>query len=526
LKLSYLLKDCAPLWRRSLVPAFDPGADPDISSIHNDSRDVKPGGLFIAVKGFKTDGHDYIDDAFKRGAAAVVTQEQIPGRQRIVEVSDTRRAMASIAARFYSEPSLTLCLIGITGTNGKTTTAFILESILSRAGHSVGVIGTVNYRYMGKSYDNSVTTPEAIDLQGILSRMKSAGVTHVIMEVSSHGIDLHRVKNSYFDVGVFTNLTQEHLDYHRTMGRYFACKRRFFTRLLTSGPKAPRAAAVINLDDPRGQALSDALTYRVVTTAKNTSADISTADLSQSITGTTGTLKIEGKPYPFTSALTGSFNLENILSAAGAAHSIGIDPLAIIAGIEECRGVPGRLERVEPAFGRHVFVDYAHTPDALASILKALRAQAAGRIITVVGCGGDRDRSKRPIMAEIAVTLSDLVIITSDNPRSEDPQAIIRDMVKGIDTDLHAGLGLESGSEPGSKSGSDDFNGHKAFHVESDRRKALERAVLASNPGDILVAAGKGHENYQILKGGTIHFDDREVLLEALAHLYKSGEES
>ena len=518
MKLSYLLKECTPLWRRSLVPAFDPGADPDITSIHNDSRDVKPGGLFIAVKGFKTDGHDYIDLAFERGAAAVVAQEKIPGRQMIVEVSDTRRAMASIAARFYNEPSLSLCLIGITGTNGKTTTAFILESILSRAGHSVGVIGTVNYRYMGKIYNTSVTTPESIDLQEILSRMGSAGVTHVIMEVSSHGIDLQRVRNSHFDVGVFTNLTQDHLDYHKTMGRYFACKRRFFTRILNSGPKASTSAAVINLDDPRGQSLCDAVTYRVVTTAKDTSADVCSADLVQSITGITGTLKIEGKPYPFTSALAGSFNVENILSAAGAAHSIGIDPSAIVEGIEECRGVPGRLERVEPAFGRHVFVDYAHTPDALVSILKTLKARAPGRIITVVGCGGDRDRSKRPIMAEIAVSFSDLAIITSDNPRSEDPQAIIVDMVNGIDRNLYAELGPEF------KSG--DLKSQKAFHVEPDRRKALEKAVLASNPGDILVAAGKGHENYQILKGGTIHFDDREILAEALARLYKVGEES
>ncbi len=511
MKLSYLLKECTPLWRRSLDPAFDPGSDPEITSLHNDSRDVKPGGLFIAVRGFKIDGHDYVQDALGRGAAAVVVQERVQGRKRMVEVADTRKAMASISARFYDNPSESMCLVGITGTNGKTTTSFILESILAQAGHRVGVIGTVNFRYRGKTFDNPVTTPESIDLQRILARMKAAEVTHVVMEVSSHSIDLHRVRNCWFDAGVFTNLTQDHLDYHRTMGRYFACKRRFFTRMLPSGPKALTATAVINLDDAKGPALRDAAATRVVTTGRNPRADVCAVDLVETITGTTGILKIEGNPYPFSSALVGAFNVENILSAAGAAHSIGIDPLTIVQGVELCRGVPGRLERVTPDGGRHVFVDYAHTPDALISILETLRAQAPRRIITVVGCGGDRDRSKRPIMGEIAATLSDLAIITSDNPRSEDPHGIIQEILKGIDTARCPEL------TP------DQLTTGNGFFVAADRKTALETAAAASTPGDILVAAGKGHETYQVLKGSTIHFDDREILASAFAGLQGPG---
>ncbi|ACN14378.1 MurE [Desulforapulum autotrophicum HRM2] len=512
MKLSYLLKECTPLWRRSLDPASDPGSDPEITSIHNDSRDVKPGGLFIAVRGFKIDGHDYVEDALERGAAAVVVQQRVPGKQRMVEVADTRKAMASIAARFYDNPSESMCLVGITGTNGKTTTSFILESIFAQAGHCVGVIGTVNFRYRGKLFNNPVTTPESIDLQRILAQMKAAQVSHVVMEVSSHSIDLHRVRNCRFDAGVFTNLTQDHLDYHRTMGRYFACKRRFFTRILPSGPKALTAMAVINLDDEKGQALRDAAATKVVTTGRDSRADVCALDLAETITGTTGILKIDGAPYPFSSALVGAFNVENILSAAGAAHAIGIDPQVIVRGIEGCKGVPGRLERVEPDNGRHVFVDYAHTPDALMSILETLKAQAPKRIITVVGCGGDRDRSKRPIMGQIAATLSDVAIITSDNPRSEDPHGIIQEILKGIDTALCPEL------KP------DQLKTGNGFFVEPDRRKALELAVAASTPGDILVAAGKGHETYQILKGGTIHFDDREILSSALAGVQGLGE--
>jgi len=487
----------------------DPESDPEITSIHNSSGNVKPGGLFIAIKGFKSDGHDHIGDALERGAVAVVAEKKITGEVRSVEVADTRKAMASIAARFYSNPSQGVCLIGITGTNGKTTTAFILETILVEAGFKTGVIGTLNYRYCGKTFHNPVTTPESIDLQEILSRMQKAKVTHVIMEVSSHAIDLQRVRNCAFDTGVFTNLTQDHLDYHRTMGSYFACKKRFFTRILTTGPKASKAVSVINIDNERGRELKKALLTGVITTGKSDGADISAAGIEERISGISGTLKIKGKGYSFSSNLVGSFNLENILSAAGAAESLGVDPFTIVRGIGECKGVPGRLERVEPAFGRHVFVDYAHTPDALESILRTLKTQAPKRIISIVGCGGDRDRSKRPIMGRIAATMSDLAIITSDNPRSEDPAKIISDLLQGIESSLYHEYDKKN-LEPGFI-----VNG---FYVEPDRKKALEMAVKVSRPGDIIVAAGKGHETYQILNNGTIDFDDRKILGLALEH--------
>ncbi|MCP4117386.1 MAG: UDP-N-acetylmuramoyl-L-alanyl-D-glutamate--2,6-diaminopimelate ligase [Desulfobacteraceae bacterium] len=517
MKLSYLIKECAPLWDRGFALESDPGADPEITSIHNNSGDVKPGGLFIAIKGFNSDGHDYIRDALDRGAAAVVAQQHITGVPRAVEVADSRKAMASIAARFYNNPSESMGITGITGTNGKTTTSWLLESILNRAGHTTGVIGTVNWRYCGNTCDNPVTTPESIDLQQMLGRMRDAGVTHVIMEVSSHAIDLHRVRNCWFDAGVFTNLTQDHLDYHKTMGRYFSCKKRFFTRNLPTGPKAGTAVSVVNLDDERGRDLKDAAKTRIVTTGQAPEAGVRCVELSSGISGISGTLDIHGKEYGFSSSLVGSFNVENILSAAGAAWGIGIDPETIVRGIEDCKGVPGRLERIEPSLGRHVFVDYAHTPDALESILKTLKEQAPARIISIVGCGGDRDSSKRPIMGNIAATFSDLAIITSDNPRTEDPGLIIRDVLTGIDPAVHAGLTREQ-MEAG--------EGGTGFHVEPDRRTALEIAVKASRPDDIIVAAGKGHETYQILKTGTIDFDDRKILAQALEELCPEGEKS
>jgi UDP-N-acetylmuramyl-tripeptide synthetase len=495
------------LWERGFALESDPGADPEITSIHNNSREVKPGGLFIAIKGFNSDGHDYIEDALERGAAAIVAQQRLTGVPRAVEVADSRKAMASIAARFYNNPSQGMCVTGITGTNGKTTSTWILESILNRAGHTTGVIGTVNWRYCGHTYDNPVTTPESIDLQQMLSRMKEAGVTHVIIEVSSHSIDLHRIRNCWFDAGVFTNLTQDHLDYHKTMGSYFACKKRFFTRHLPTGPKAGTAVSVVNLDDEKGRELKAAVGTRTLSTGRAEDAKLRAVDLSNGISGISGTLEIDGKGYGFSSNLVGNFNVENILSAAGAAYSLGIDPDTIVRGIEDCKGVPGRLERIEPAFGRHVFVDYAHTPDALESILKTLKDQAPRRVISIVGCGGDRDRSKRSIMGNIAATLSDLAIITSDNPRSEDPGLIIQDVLTGIDSGAHCRFSRELLESQEARTG---------FHVEPDRRTALQTAVKASRPDDIIVAAGKGHETYQILKTGTIDFDDRKILEQAL----------
>ncbi|MBF0258472.1 MAG: UDP-N-acetylmuramoyl-L-alanyl-D-glutamate--2,6-diaminopimelate ligase [Desulfamplus sp.] len=568
--------------------------DVDITSIHANAGEVKPGGLFIAIKGFKADGHDYIEQAIANGAAAVVIQHSIEKQYKtvVIEVQDTRKAMSEISASFYGYPSESMVLIGITGTNGKTTTAYLLESILKSGGYKTGVIGTVNFRYEDKIFDNPVTTPESIDLQRILNNMRDAGVTHVVMEVSSHAIDLHRVRDCSFDVGVFTNLTQDHLDYHKSMDAYFSCKKRLFTEQLKRGKKAQKSTAVINVNDSYGQIIvnniynndntNDTCT-RIITTGtaptteytktitevanlttkessfttketpstkfasdqtksktattrnKKHTPHIFSSDITDDISGLRGNIHIGSEcTIEFQSRLTGLFNLENILCAAGSAHALGIHPEIIKKGIESCHGVPGRLERVENLAKRYVFVDYAHTPDALESILKTLRMRAPARLITIFGCGGDRDKSKRPIMGEIACKYSDITIVTSDNPRSEDPKAIISEILEGIkninmhrsDDALKKTCSYENSPFNNScqlnnsgwlyESGRLYESGQMQIIVEPDRAKALETAVRISQANDIIVAAGKGHETYQITAQGKIDFDDRVVLGQAL----------
>ncbi|MBF0390052.1 MAG: UDP-N-acetylmuramoyl-L-alanyl-D-glutamate--2,6-diaminopimelate ligase, partial [Desulfamplus sp.] len=539
MKLSYLIKNCSPVWNRIILPSnqdehnhllgsidehnkqdhyHHQTGDPEITSIHANASEVKAGGLFIAIKGFKADGHDFIDKALANGAVAVITEQKIARKEGanlahcpiFVEVQDSRKAMSSIAARFYGNPSDSMVLIGITGTNGKTTTAFLIESILKSAGYKTGVIGTVNYRYNNQVFENPVTTPESIDLHKILALMRDAGVTHVVMEVSSHAIDLHRVRDCEFDVGVFTNLTQDHLDYHKTMSAYFSCKKRFFTKQLKRGKKAQKSVAVINVNDEYGQTLAqdfskdvkdkDVSLNLITVGFQSNNSDIFCSNIKDDISGLKGNLHIGSEIgakigskigaeigsvhlIDFKSKLTGNFNLENILCAVGAAHAIGISFEAIKNGVESCEGVPGRLERVQSFdqleqfdlldqlnqfnqlkrddFDRYAFVDYAHTPDALESILKTLKMRAPARLISIFGCGGDRDKTKRPIMGKIAYSYSDIAIITSDNPRSENPDAIIEDIV--------AGIKYKSVSS-------------KKIVVEPDRAKAIEIAVTLSEP--------------------------------------------
>ncbi len=481
-----------------------------INSIHARSQDVTPGGLFVAVPGFVADGHDYILDAIQRGAVAVVVQKDVEVSVPVIRVKNTRKALAALSAAFYGNPSDKMTLVGITGTNGKTTTTWILESIFRAAGFETGVIGTVNWRFKGVSFDNPVTTPESLDLQKMFARMAAAGVTHVVMEVSSHALDLHRVHGCVFDVGVFTNLTQDHLDYHQDMESYFECKKSFFTDILPQSRGDKPSVAVINSDDSWGRRLQNCLKGRSFLTGKSMSGDITAQNITDEISGLSGYLVVAGEEFSFVSGLTGGFNLENILSAAGAAHSLGISSMIIKKGIENLPGVPGRLERVEPSFDRHVFVDYAHTPDALESVLETLAGRAVGRVISVVGCGGDRDRAKRPLMGEIATRLSTLAVITSDNPRSEEPSVIIQDILTGVSG--------KKGCEYNSRELESEWT-TRGYVVEPDRGRALMLAVKASRPGDIILAAGKGHETYQVLKDKTIDFDDRQILKDALACL-------
>ncbi len=396
-----------------------------ITSIHYRSNEVQPGGMFFAIKGQQTDGHQYIRDAVSKGAAAVVVDAAQTGSNLdaldavIVSVKDTRKALAAASSVFYNNPSEKLYLIGITGTNGKTTTAYLLEHLLLENNIDVGVISTINYRYHGKVYANPLTTPESSDLQKILAEMADAGVTHVVMEVSSHGVALDRIYHCCFDMGIYTNLSQDHLDFHKTMEEYWSCKKRFFTNYLITGPKQNRAIAVINTDNPKGMELVSTMKGRnFVSVGANESSDVCARHMRFDQHGMSGSLKLADSDVQFKSGLIGRYNLENILCAAGAAIALKISPESAAQAIASFENVPGRLERITNDCDRHVFLDYAHTPDALENVLASLKEVIPGRLICVFGCGGDRDKAKRPQMGEIAGRLSDFVVITSDNPRT------------------------------------------------------------------------------------------------------------
>ena len=478
-----------------------------IGSIHYDSRNVVPNGLFVAIKGLQFDGHDYIDDAIQRGAKAVVSQYPLAAGVPVFPVSDTRKALAAIADAFFDHPSQELTLIGITGTNGKTTTAYILESILKKSGFTVGVIGTVNYRYNNKEFDNPVTTPESLDLQRILREMKADGVSHVVMEVSSHAIDLDRIFKCDLDVAVFTNLSQDHLDYHQDMQSYWNCKKRLFTEYLDQGRNPHNKVAVINTDSHEGRELIEEVTCRCVGVGHATDNSVHPLVIDMGLRGINGTIKAATSTFPVQSKLAGRHNLENILCATGAAVALEVSPQSIEAGIASIVIVPGRLQRVAGPADRPVFVDYAHTPDALENVLNALKALKPDRLICVFGCGGDRDRTKRPMMGEISGRLSDLTIVTSDNPRTEKPRDIIADILPGLKTVCS----LEY--PPG-----EIRNGwqKKGFIVEPDRRQAIRLGIQAAKAGDIVVIAGKGHETYQIVGDRTLSFSDVEEAVKAI----------
>ncbi|MCG8548963.1 MAG: UDP-N-acetylmuramoyl-L-alanyl-D-glutamate--2,6-diaminopimelate ligase [Desulfobacterales bacterium] len=487
--------------------------DTSITHITCDSRQVTQGSLFVAVDGHAADGHNYIAQAFHQGAAAVLAQKiprelTLDQALHIVLSKDTRKDTAIAAANFFGHPSRDLIVVGVTGTNGKTSITWLLEKIYQTCGITCGVIGTVNIRYPGVTIDNPVTTPDAVSLQKTMHDMKLAGVTHVIMEVSSHSLDQHRVDGCEFNAAIFTNLTQDHLDYHDGFEAYFACKRSLFTNYLGPFEDETRGKAVINIDNAYGIRLADSLKQPVIRVSADHNADIRAIDITDDIHGLKGTLDFTGVKAPLTSVLTGHFNLENILCAAGAALATGICPESIARGIAALERVPGRLEKLSTELNRHIFVDYAHTPDALESILKTLSGRAPARLITVFGCGGDRDRTKRAPMGAIACRYSDIAIVSSDNPRTEEPDDIVDEIIDGI---------RAQGFKPIDPDGSNTCE--KGYIRMTDRAKALGLAVQISKPGDIIVAAGKGHETYQITRQGTIHFDDKEHLTDACTSL-------
>ncbi|HEV8662865.1 MAG TPA: UDP-N-acetylmuramoyl-L-alanyl-D-glutamate--2,6-diaminopimelate ligase [Candidatus Methylomirabilis sp.] len=472
----------------------------DIRAVEHDSRRVSPGACFVCLRGSRFDGHAFAGEAAGRGAAAVVLEEEmpLPPGPAIVQVKDTRAALAALARAFHGDPARRLTVLGVTGTNGKTTTTYLLEAILAAAGRTVGVIGTIDYRCGALRVPAERTTPEAPDLQALLRRMLEVGATHVTMEVSSHSLALHRVDGVEFDAAVFTNLTQDHLDFHGSFEAYLEAKTRLFRGLGVGAVKRGPKAALLNADDPHAERIRAETTAPVLTYALEAGADLTAEGVSLEATGLRATLRTPWGPIPVRSALLGRHNMANILGAAGAALAVGAPPGAVTAALATLRGVPGRLEQIEAGQPFTVAVDYAHTPDALERVLRAARALTAGRLLCVFGCGGDRDRGKRPLMGEAAARLADHVILTSDNPRSEEPEAILNAIEEGVRR------------VPGA-------DGRYAKIV--NRAEAIAAALAAARRGDFVLIAGKGHETYQILGTRTIPFDDRDVARQTLADL-------
>ncbi len=472
----------------------------DVRAVEHDSRRIVPGACFVCVRGSRFDGHAFAEEATARGAAAIVLEQEapLPPGPAIVQVKDTRVALAAIARVFHRDPARRLTLLGVTGTNGKTTTTYLLEAILAAAGRTVGVIGTIDYRCGALKVPAERTTPEAPDLQALLRRMLDVGATHIAMEVSSHSLALHRVDGVEFDVAVFTNLTQDHLDFHGSFESYLEAKSRLFRSLGVGAVKAGAKAAVLNADDPQADRLRAETAVPVLTFALEAKADLTAEEVTLEATGFRATLRTPWGPIPVQSALLGSHNVANVLGAAGAALTVGAPPEAVTAALATLRGVPGRLEQIEAGQPFTVAVDYAHTPDALERVLRAARALTAGRLLCVFGCGGDRDRGKRPLMGKAAGRLADYVILTSDNPRSEEPEAILDAIEVGVR------------AVPGAAT---------QYAKIVSRAEAIAAGLARARRGDFVLIAGKGHETYQIVGSRTMPFDDRDVARRALADM-------
>jgi UDP-N-acetylmuramoyl-L-alanyl-D-glutamate--2,6-diaminopimelate ligase len=475
--------------------------DIDVEGVAIDSRRVRPGDVFFALAGLKTDGRRHVADAIARGARAVIAHGDVdvPGAT-VLDASNPRAVLARVAARLAGDPSAHMTVVGVTGTNGKTTTTHLLEGIWRAAGHVPGVIGTIAYRFGGQTRPAPLTTPEAPEIQQLLAAMRTAGVTHAVMEASSIALAQDRVSALHFDAAVFTNLTLDHLDYHGDMDTYYAAKARLFAELLPASRKID-PVAVVNVDDAGGKRLAATARTRCVRFGRDAGATVCLRDVESTLAGTRGVLVLGGRKLRFTSPLVGAPHSENIAAAAATAWATGIDSDTIAAGIAATQPPAGRVERIAgPGFT--VVVDYAHSPDALTRLLEAMRPLATGRLITVFGCGGDRDRTKRPIMGEAAARLSDLVVLTSDNPRTEDPARILADIEPG----LRAGGMSPAAPAPGSR----------GYVVDADRPRAIDLAIDLARRGDVVVVAGKGHEDYQIIGTVKHHLDDREEVRRAL----------
>ena len=457
--------------------------DVEITGITNDSRKVRPGYLYVAIKGYKADGHNFIKKSLECGAQAIVSEEKLSLDTSIpqIVVRNTRKALSSLSCCFYNNPSQKINVVGVTGTNGKTTTTFLTKSIIEKAGYEAGLIGTINYQIGEKMITAQETTPESVELQRLIAEMVEAKIKFAVMEVSSHSAIQHRIENIDFKTAVFTNITAEHLDYHKTISNYMNAKVELFKNLRKD------SFAVLNADDEFSEYFADRTNAKILWYGIKNDADIKAEICRESTSDIMIKLKYSGKEIDMKMPFVGVHNVYNVLAAVASAISLGFELDVIKSGIETAPTVPGRLESVPCNRGFEVVVDYAHTPHALETVLQALRNLVKGRILLVFGCGGDRDKEKRPLMGRIADEKSDIFWLTNDNPRSEDPLNIID--------------GIKAGIKPG-----------RSFHTQINRHKAIADALSEATDGDLVLVAGKGHEKYQIIKDTITPFDDREVI--------------
>ncbi|MBF0477578.1 MAG: UDP-N-acetylmuramoyl-L-alanyl-D-glutamate--2,6-diaminopimelate ligase [Deltaproteobacteria bacterium] len=488
----------------------------EVTDISHNSKQTARGSLFVAIKGHETDGHKFIGRAVLAGAKAVICEDKsaLPHGVPAFLVTNSRKALAELAGRFYGHPVEQLVLVGITGTNGKTTTAHLLESILKQAGRRPGVLGTIDCHYGDMVLPSSLTTPESLDLQRIFKSMVDDKVTHVAMEVSSHALDLGRVEGCRFAVAVFTNLSRDHLDYHGDFKTYFECKKRLFSDYLLPGDLDGRGRAVVNADDSWGRQLIKLLNRKVVTYGLERGCQVRAKTVKADVDGLSARIICPNGEFDLCSPMVGEVNIYNHLAAAAAANVLGIGLDEIKAGLEEVPYVRGRLQRVNlNGSGLKVFVDYAHTGEALKGVLNSLR-KLGHRIITVFGCGGDRDRGKRPIMGEVATRFSFVTVITSDNPRTEGSMDIINQITVGITDEKVTRFGPDEADALIKRGG---------YAIIPDRREAIMFAVNLAEAGDIVLVAGKGHEDYQIIGKTKISFDDCLEVAQAAKQRQSSG---
>lgn len=457
--------------------------DTEITGICYDSRKVAPGDVFVCITGFKVDGHKYAESAVKSGAVAVIAEREIDVDVPCVLIENAREALAFVSATFYDHPSKKLKLIGVTGTNGKTTTTFLTKYILEAAGFKVGLIGTNKNMIGDREIPSERTTPESLEINELFSEMVSEGVDYAVMEVSSHSLELHRVDFCEFDVGAFTNLSQDHLDFHETMENYLNAKAKLFDICKTG---------IINVDDAGGRRIASECSCVTVSYGMDSACDVQGFNAEFKNSGVAFDCDMLGRKKRLRINTPGKFSVYNALCAAGICTACGISAEAISEGLSKASGVCGRAEVVPTGKDYTVMIDYAHTPDGIENILRSIRGFATGRVVILFGCGGDRDRTKRPKMGKIAGELADFCIVTSDNPRSEDPEFIISEIVPGV---------LETGCK---------------YVVVPNRRDAIKYALDNAKKDDVILLAGKGHETYQILNDGTIHFDEREIVHEIL----------